>query len=288
MEDWFNRDDTLINEAADRRRAATASKFEKYSKQDSLKVGDHVRVELAAMYSNLRARKKAGTAKLNIVLFSPAVYKIARRYPPPPNQLGYAAYSVTDRDDRFLVKPSGQPFRFRFNQLQHVPTGLTVPTHMTQALADRLNKVDKASLDLLEVPVEPDPPVEKAKVKVEAAPKAVVEWKSPEWSALLKGKVIASQDRRYLILDVSYDKSKRQYSVKSVDFDLTTDGKPNKGAPRMHTDLAFVLFECRNEPWFTAEMQDYYRARLSEEDMKIPVAVSGGRLVCVGGRYLKI
>jgi len=149
---------------------------------------------------------------------------------------------------------------------------------MTQAQAARLNTVDKASLDLLEQPIEPDPPVEKAKVKAEPAPKSVPEWKSPEWSALLKGKVIASEDKRYLILDVSYDKSKRQYSVKSVDFDLTENGKPTKGAARSHTDLAFVLFECRNEAWFTVEMQDYYRARLSDEDMKIPAAVSGGRL----------
>ena len=88
-------------------------------------------------------------------------------------------------------------------------------------------------------------------------------------------------------MDVEYNKSKRQYEAKSVDFDLTENGKPTKGAPRQKTDLAFVLFECRNEPWFTAEMADYYRARLSEEDMKIPAAaVSGGRLILVGGRYM--
>jgi len=288
MTDYFNRDDELINAAAERRRAATASKFEKYSNQDNLQEGDHVRVELAAMYSNLRARKKAGTAKLNIVLYSPTVYRIAKRYPPPPNRLGYASYSVVDRDDRYLVKPSGQPFRFRFTQLQHVPTGLTVPTQMTQALADRLNKVDKASLDLVEQPV--DPPVEKVeKIKVESAPKAAVEWKSPDWTELLKGKVVASQDRRYLTLDVTYDRSKKRYDVKSVDFDETENGKPIKGARRIHTDLAYVLFCCRDEAWFTAELGEYYKTRLTEADMNVPaVPVSGGRLVLVCGRFLRM
>ena len=72
MLDYFNRDDELISQAATRNKAASDAKFTKYSNQE-LDVGTHVRVRLASIYSNLRARIKNGTHKLNIVRYSPEV-----------------------------------------------------------------------------------------------------------------------------------------------------------------------------------------------------------------------
>ncbi len=58
---------------AERRKTADDAKFAKFYKQDALKLGDHVRVRLASLFTTLRSQIKAGTSKLNIVAFSPEI-----------------------------------------------------------------------------------------------------------------------------------------------------------------------------------------------------------------------
>ena len=58
-----------------------------------------------------------GNAKLNIVRYSPEVYRITRRFEVPEGTFGYASYIVEDRNGMALIKADGQPQRFRFNEL---------------------------------------------------------------------------------------------------------------------------------------------------------------------------
>ena len=92
MLDFFNRDMELINDAATRRRAEAEAKFKRhYGQDDRLNEGDHVRVRLASIYSNLRKRIKAGVGKLNVVSYSPTIYKIVRKIAANAEMLGYAS-----------------------------------------------------------------------------------------------------------------------------------------------------------------------------------------------------
>ena len=74
--------------------------------------------------------------------------------------------------------------------------------------------------------------------------------------------------------------------ISSTPTALPAEMKPIKGAARTHTNLANVLFECRQEPFFTADMENYYRERLSAEEIKEPAVIMGGR-VLVGGRFIR-
>ena len=67
-------------------------------------------------------------------------------YPPPVGQIGYNSYLLQDRNNKFIINSKlGAPQRFRFNELQFVPSGLTINSGLTQADADHLNQVKQSN-----------------------------------------------------------------------------------------------------------------------------------------------
>jgi len=273
MEDYFNREDELINGVVERRRAASDEKFARHYGQDNLNVGDHVRVRLESLISEMRKRTKSGFQKYNIVRYSPQIFVVSHKYPPPEDRLGYSSYCVQDLNGAFILK-GARPQRFRFNELIRVPNGLTAASEMTQGKADKLNRVESEI-------IAPVPEVKEEVVKIEKPPKAPLpasQWKSPEWLELLKGKVLTIDEVQYFVLDVDYERSVKKYMVKMVRFDEILDAKPVKGAVRTKKELAVVLSNCRAEPWYDGEIDAVVKAQLPH--------VSGGR-VMIGNRYVR-
>ena len=275
-QDYFERNDELINGLIERKRATSDAKFARHYGQDALQVGDHVRVRLASLISALRAREKNGTQKLNIVRYSPQVFVISAKYPPPEGRLGYASYIVQDLNGA-LIRKGVRPKRFRFNELIKVPTGLTAPNEMTQGKADKLNRVDETEL------IVPPEVVEAEHVKIETPPKPPVpvsQWKSLHWNEFLKGKQVTIDEIRYVVLDVDYNKSLKKYEVKLVRLEDVVEGKVVKGAVRVKRELASVLLESKIEPWYDGDLDIYAKAHLP---------VSGGRIrVLIGRRYIQM
>ena len=142
-------------------------------------MGDHVRIRLASIYSNLRARLKAGTAKLNIVRFSPEVYQIVRKFPPPEGQFGFSSYVVEDRNHNVILK-GNVPQRFRFNEMILVPFGLTAPNPMNQLTADHLNQVKVSA-----APVQQPAPVA-APIVLPPPPTPFDQWEVGDWNRALR------------------------------------------------------------------------------------------------------
>jgi hypothetical protein len=276
MEDYFNREDELINGVVERRRAASDEKFARHYGQDNLQVGDHVRVRLESLISEMRKRTKSGFQKYNIVRYSPQIFVVSHKYPPAEGTLGYASYCVQDLNGAFILK-GARPQRFRFNELIAVPNGLTVASEITQTKADKLNRVNETEI------IAPVPDVKEEVVKIEKPPKAplpVSLWKSPEWLELLKTKVITIDEVQYFVLDVDYERSIKKYMVKMVRFDDIVEGKPIKGTVRVKRELAVVLSNCKSETWFNGDMDALVKAQLPAVHH-----ISGGRIL-VGGRYI--
>jgi len=272
MQYYFNREHELINGVIERRRAASNEKFARHYGQDNLQVGDHVRVRLASLISEMRKRVKAGFQKYNIVRYSPQIFVVSHKYPPAQGTLGYSSYCVQDLNGAYILK-GARPQRFRFNELIAVPNGLTAASEMTQGKADKLNRVNET--EIIHVPE-----TKEEIVKIEKPPKAplpVSQWKSPEWLALLKSKVITIDEVQYVVLDVEYDKSLRKYVVKMVRFEDCVDSKPVKGAVRTKKELAVVLSNCKSEPWYDGAMDALTKAQVP----------AGGRLM-IGGRYVRV
>ena len=70
MQKWFSSDHEFVASVAERAQAAKKEKLERYFRQGEFKLGEHVRVRMASLYSNLRARIKAGIMKKTIVTYS--------------------------------------------------------------------------------------------------------------------------------------------------------------------------------------------------------------------------
>jgi hypothetical protein len=263
---YFNGETDALNKVSEHRKALSDAKFSKFYRQDSLKLGDHVRCKLSSLYTSLRSRIKAGTAKLNIVQFSPEIYKIGMVYPPPTGQIGYNSYLLQDRNEKFIIDPKkGAPQRFRFNELQHVPSGLTINSGMTQQQADHLNQV-KQSSDVVEQ--EPEV-VEMKAVKIAKPPVPFSEWKGKEWTQALKSNLYSFENNRFEILKVEYDRKQKLYIVISADFRDVVQGKLVKKAPTFEINLPFLLNICKNELWFTGDMQAYIDQHLPQEEKEI-------------------
>ena len=215
MHKYFSGETEMLAAAAQRTKAAGEEKFKKFYRQDGLKIDDHVRVQLASLYTSLRSRIKAGTSKLNIVTFSPDIYKIAMVYPPPVGQIGYNSYLLQDRNNKFIINPKkGAPQRFRFNELQLVPSGLTINSGLTQEDADHLNQV-KQSLDVVEQVQVPEI-VHVAKIKAPKPPVAFENWKGKEWTEALKSNLYELHGDRFEILKVEYDRKNKKAMSLSV------------------------------------------------------------------------
>jgi hypothetical protein len=261
MQRYFNGESDALTKVAEHRKTLSDAKFKKFYKQDSLKLGDHVRALLSSLFTSLRSRIKAGTSKLNIVTFSPDVYKIGVVYPPPAGQIGYNSYLLQDRNEKYIINPkTGAPQRFRFNELQHVPSGLTINSGMTQEQADHLNQV-KQSADV----VEQEPQVVQMKeAKPPKAPIPFSEWRGPEWTTALKSNLYEFEGNRFEILKVEYDRKGKRYSVISADFRNVVEGKLVKKAETFWIDLALCLSLCRNQIWFTADMESYIKQHMPD------------------------
>jgi len=268
---YFNGETDALNKVSEHRKALSDAKFSKFYRQDSLKLGDHVRCKLSSLYTSLRSRIKAGTSKLNIVTFSPEIYKIAAVYPPPTGQIGYNSYLLQDRNEKFIIDPKkGAPQRFRFNELQHVPSGLTINSGMTQEQADHLNQV-KQSIDVVEQTI---PEVVQLKaVKITKPPIPFADWKGKEWTEALKSNLYEFEENRFEILKVEYDRKQKLYIVISADYRDVVQGKLVKKAETFEINLKFLLNLCRNELWFTSEMKSYIDEHLPEKEIEKPLEI---------------
>jgi len=221
----------------------------------------------------MRKRTKSGFQKYNIVRYSPQIFVVSHKYPPPEERLGYSSYCVQDLNGAYILK-GARPQRFRFNELIRVPNGLTAASDWTQGKADKLNRVNETEI------IAPVPEVQEEVVKIEKPPKPplpVSQWKSPEWLELLKGKAVPIDEVQYFVLDVDYERSIKKYMVKMVKFEDIVEGKPVKGAVRTKKELAVVLSNCKAEPWYDGAMDAIVKAQ--------PVHVSGGRIM-IAGRYV--
>jgi len=312
MHKFFSGETEMLAAAAQRSKAAGEAKFNKFYRQDGLKLGDHVRVQLASLYTSLRSRIKAGTSKLNIVTFSPEIFKVAMVYPPPVGQIGYNSYLLQDRNNKFIINPKlGAPQRFRFNELQFVPSGLTINSGLTQADADHLNQV-KQSNDVVEQDQIPEI-VHVAKIKPLKQPVPFKDWKGAQWTEALKSNLYELHGNRFEILKVEYDRKNKSYVVISAEFQNVIQGKKVKGAEEFVIDLAECLNLCKNQLFFTGDMRSYVDEHLPQEqpvleqlkepeEMNEPLPVtelnlekshakrnlfgiSGGHLKVVGGKF---
>ena len=182
---------------------------------------------------------------------------------------------------------------------------------MTQADADHLNQV-KQSNDVVEQAPEI---VHLAKIK---APKPAIpfsEWKGKEWTEALKSNLYELHGDRFEILKVEYDRKNKSYIVVSAHFQDVIQGKKVKGAEEFVIDLAECLNLCKNQLFFTGDMQSYVDEHLPEEEktqneLKEPeemnqslkvtqlnlekspakrnlFGISGGHIRCINGRIFQ-
>jgi hypothetical protein len=263
MQKWFSSDHEFVAAVAERSLAKKNEKFLRHFKQSDFKVGDHVRVRMASLHSNLRARIKAGIMKKTIVNYSPTVYRIDAVFGPAPGKMSYSSFIVKDKNGNVIIKADGTPHKFRGNELIHTETGYTVHHEIDQARADYLNQV-KESSDVVQQAPEP---IKVAKVKVPKPPIPFQEWKGPQWTDALKSNLYDFEGGRYEILKVEYDRKEKRYSVISADFRDVDQGKLAKKAETFAIDLALCLSLCRNQIWYTADMESYVKQYLPEEAM---------------------
>ena len=118
---------------------------------------------------------------------------------------------------------------------------------------------------------------------------------------------------RFEILKVEYDRKNKSYIVVSAKFQDVIQGKKVKGAEEFVIDLAECLNLCKNQLFFTGDMQAYLDEHLPQqqpvleqlkepEEMNEPLPVtqlnlekshakrnlfgiSGGHLKVVGGKF---
>ena len=284
-------------------------KFERYFKQDDFKLGDHVRVRMASLHSNLRARIKAGIMKKTIVTYSPVVYRIAAVFAPSKEKMSYSSYILKDKIEKIIIKKDGTPQRFRCNEIMHCLTGHTVHHEIDQARADYLNQV-KESNEVVEQEQVPEI-VHLAKIKAPKPPVAFENWKGKEWTEALKSNLYELHGDRFEILKVEYDRKNKSYVVISANFQNVIQGKLIKGSEEFVIDLAECLNLCKNQLFFTGDMQSYLDEHLPQEqpvliqepeemNQPLPVTqlnlekspakrnlfgISGGHIRVVGGKF---
>jgi hypothetical protein len=262
MQKYFNSDKEFIEKVSERALAKKKEKFERNFRQGEFKLGEHVRVRMASLYSNLRARIKAGIMKKTIVTYSPTVYRIAAVYAPAAGKMSYSSFTLKDKNEKLIIKSDGTPQRFRGNEMLHVDTGYTVHHEIDQTRADYLNQV-KESGEVVEA--EPEP-VHVAKVKVPKPPIPFAQWKGAQWTSALKSNLYELHGGRFEILNVEYDRKSKRYVVISAEFSNVVQGKLVKGAEQFEIDLALCLSLCKNQIWFTGDMQNYVDEHLEVEE----------------------
>jgi hypothetical protein len=124
-----------------------------------------------------------------------------------------------------------------------------------------LNQV-KQSADI----VEQEPQV--VQLKAAKPPKAPIpfqEWKGPQWTDALKSNLYDFEGNRFEILKVEYDRKQKLYIVISADFRDIEQGKLKKKSETFEINLPFLLNICKNEIWFTADMQAYINEHMPEQ-----------------------
>ena len=209
-----------------------------------------MRVRLASIYSNLRKRIKAGTGKLNVVSYSPVVYKIVRKIAANPEQLGYASYIVADANDKIILTSNGRAHRFKFNELQAVPNGLTIHTPLTQETANRLNRV-KDSGEVVE-----QDPVPMAAAPLPKQEKPIADWIVSDWNKALRGNFYLDNGINTCIMGVVHGVG-GLFIRSCLATSLEKEGTPRKDADVVREPLRVGLERGRGAAWFTGEFASY-------------------------------
>ena len=151
-----------------------------------------------------------------------------------------------------LIKPDGQPQRFRFNELVAVPFGLTAPNPMNQQTADRLNLAKKLSAPVVQQPAAPAPVV-----ALPPPVKPFALWDVRDWNKALRGKLYSSNGLQYYIISVVQPVAGGLFVRSCSTADLKLDGTPRKDADVSRLALKTVLEDARGELWFNADYAGY-------------------------------
>jgi transposase InsO family protein len=138
-------DKTRIANMAKIQRQKNKEKLKAY-KEDTLHVGDHVRIRLATQQSQLREKIKAGKKKLIVVHFSPDVYRIKQVFPPQQNRLGQYKYTLENAEGKF-VERQGKDYAERFKRIDLLKVGANQKTILSQTDANTLNKLNDPYVD---------------------------------------------------------------------------------------------------------------------------------------------
>ena len=110
-------------------------------KEDTLKVGDHVRIRLATQQSQLREKIKAGKKKLIVIHFSPDVYRVKQVFPPQQNRLGQYKYTLENAEGK-IVERQGKDYAERFKRIDLLKVGANQKMILSQSDANTLNKLN--------------------------------------------------------------------------------------------------------------------------------------------------
>ena len=234
-------DKTRIANMAKIQRQKNKEKLKAY-KEDTLHVGDHVRIRLATQQSQLREKIKAGKKKLIVVHFSPDVYRIKQVFPPQQNRLGQYKYTLENAEGKF-VERQGKDYAERFKRIDLLKVGANQKTILSQTDANTLNKLnDPEDIQVASnepIPVAVAKPIPVAKVQ---KVKKMEDFNSRDWQILLKNKEFTDSDDgiRYRITSVS--NKNKTYICRVVELQ-------NPKIWRLFS-LHDVFVEGRTEPWF--------------------------------------
>jgi len=242
MKEFFDDNQVSIQQVADKIRTKNEARFNKFYKQESLAVGDRVRVKMAAFQSTIRQRKKEGNQKLVVVRFSPEIYEIQSIRPVKKGQFGYPLYILKDSQDRIIRYANNNPRPFNSGDLLKV--GRDTPAYIDLTRANYLNRNINGEDLFIEPSVKQEElPEEEPIVAPIKEPKHVNTWKSKEWTEALKGKTFTDYDNvRSKILKVEYSRTYKSYVV---------DFRPIQNATQtLQEELGPILELSRGEDWF--------------------------------------
>ena len=233
-------DKKRIAEMAKTQRERNKLKLKAY-KEDTLNVGDYVRIRLATQQSQLREKIKAGKKKLIVVHFSPDVYRVKQVFPPHQNRLGQYKYTLENAEGK-IVERQGKDYAERFKRIDLLKVGANQKMILSQSDANTLNKLN----DPEDIQVESNEPIPVVAKPIPAAKekkiKKIDDFNSRDWENFLKDKEFTDSDDdiRYRITSVS--NKNKTYICRVVESN-------NPKIWRLFT-LYDVLVEGKKESWY--------------------------------------
>ena len=120
--------------------------IQKFQKEDDYQVGDHVRLKMSSIFSNIRKLIKANETKQIAVTYSPIVYQIVKVITPRNGLLERKRYVLGKPNGDVVRSAKGAQKSFYASELQHVEGNND--THITIDDALKLNKVETNKYDL--------------------------------------------------------------------------------------------------------------------------------------------